>query len=319
MNDSAKKNARTKGILQVINSPLVFFAFSLFIVETFFTISLKLASDSISATLSKCVLILSFLMFCLVITYVFVLAFYKPKHLVLDQEGHIENDKIAQKVNAEESYAKQYRQPTERIMELEHQYDGDENLAVTYHELRNGNVRAAVQKLFELSQKDPKYFPHLISALVVSPALDDWSKAEKLIKKYGKPEHFRKLAFNYWTHGDLQKAISLSEKALKNLQDSSDEELVGSIKNSLAYYYADADRSENASYAYQLAESEVERRGAIPEDLRPLNDYEDALDTLGYVKISFGETISEVRKGIDLCTQSLVMGGNKGLFQKHYE
>lgn len=316
---------KIKDTLSSIRSPLVFFAFSLFIVEAFFTLSMTINTPSPSECHQILVLVLSFLMFSLVVTYVFYLTWKTPKHLVLDQDGHLE-DAIRSQAE-EESYARQFHNSSDSVLELEHEADGDTELETVYKQLNNGNYRAAINKLSELTNEDDKYYKHLISAFVVSPAIEDWEKAEDYIYVYGEPAHFRKLAFNYWVRGDINKSISLSEIGLKKAKGINNEELIGSIKNSLAYYYADAGRKDKASIAYDFAKTEVDRRYETSKDeqeqeqeqKQELISYEDALDTLGFVKITFGQTREEILDGISLCTESLKLGGNKDLFRKHYD
>jgi hypothetical protein len=84
---------------------------------------------------------------------------------------------------------------------------------------------------------------------------------------------------------------------------------LGRFQNSLAYYYADTDMPDKESLALKYAESAVSSR---PDEPGPL-------DTLGFIKITYGKTKEEILDGVKLCTQAFERGTRLELYTKHIE
>lgn len=112
--------------------------------------------------------------------------------------------------------------------------------------------------------------------------------------KRTKLEVFTTLGYKLWELGTLEYAIEANEKALQFADkiDGNKEE-ANKIKSNLAYYFAETGKAEYGEQARKYAD---EAQKADPERT-------SRLDTLGYVKIIYGDK-EEVLEGMDLCLRA---------------
>jgi tetratricopeptide (TPR) repeat protein len=175
----------------------------------------------------------------------------------------------------------------------------DPGLARAHNALASGDVDQALRTLTELSQRNREYDKQLLSALVMSKKPEDWEHAERLLPEFGTPDHYNRLSVAFWTSNDVTKAIALAERGLtlERKGRSEDPIVIAKIKNSLAYYYADAVREDKADDARELVEEAIK----ISESEKNHTQYAKCLDTRGYVKIVFGTSNEEVLDGVKDC------------------
>ena len=100
-------------------------------------------------------------------------------------------------------------------------------------------------------------------------------------------------------------SIALAERGMKLVKGNT--KLLSRFQNSLAYYYADSDIPGRALLALEYAEGAVKAR---PNEASPM-------DTLGFVKISYGKTKEEILEGVKLCTQAYELGTRFELYAKN--
>lgn len=155
-----------------------------------------------------------------------------------------------------------------------------------------GRIGDAVAKLDDLLLKEHE---EEIAVLLLSEDRKGWERAAELLKdpKAQNPKYFLTLAYRFWSVGQTDKAIEIAEKGLP-LAVNADPPSVLRFKNSLAYYYAETDRPQYEELARQYAR---EAREARPDDVA-------AIDTEGYVKISFAKTRREVEEGVALSEEA---------------
>lgn len=179
--------------------------------------------------------------------------------------------------------------------------------------LLRGDFNNAIKILNEMAKENPEYQVYLLNALILSRNQFDLISAESILPEHGEPKHYHRLAYAYWLIGNVNKAVKLEEKAKELLEKNPDTNLID-LNNSLAYYYADAECTEKAEFARKLAEEELlsrEKNRAKEPGL-----YADCLDTLGYIKITFGKTKEDVNEGIKDCEDARRLGA-EALFFKH--
>jgi hypothetical protein len=190
---------------------------------------------------------------------------------------------------------------------------GDLTLRRADGALAAGRVQDCIEILAPVAQKSPLYARRLLAALLMLPTPANLEKAEAMVGQYGEPSHFQKLAYQRWKEGNLQRAISLGERGLQLAEQQS---LPSSaLRNSLAYYYADANVKTKADRALQYAQAEVDAR--VAKDGNSVF-YAAALDTLGFVRIRFSTTASGVKEGMAECSAAYQAGGTPDdLYFKH--
>lgn len=139
----------------------------------------------------------------------------------------------------------------------------------------------------------------------------DWDDAWERLESDGHPSPFlcRTYAWMYWRLDRFDRAIYIAEYGLTEaIRRRSPKSEVLKLKNSLAYYYADAKLEGKAQQAFQYSKEAVKGR---PGKYNPL-------DTLGYVYISFGKNREEILRGIELCESARRMPKAKfEYFAKH--
>lgn len=134
------------------------------------------------------------------------------------------------------------------------------------------------------------------------------------------PQSFRlysKIAIRYWSRGEYNDAIGCAEKAI---QHSSGNPLVEpstslSLKNSLAYYYAERQKPEDKSSAKGLADEVLENGQVSGARIG------SAMATKGFVEIQFAETPEQVVAGLGLCIHALGTDGTASLAlcERHFD
>ena len=142
-----------------------------------------------------------------------------------------------------------------------------------------------------------------ITKLVDSGKRSDWDEAFELLKKtnIADPADCLPLAYRYWQAGLLDMAIEVAEFSLAKAAP----ERQIKLKNSLAYYLAQRQLPKDAERARQLA-MEAAHEFAEPRA--------KALNTQGYVEISFAENEEQLKVGIALCNQALARGGKLDVY-----
>jgi hypothetical protein len=173
---------------------------------------------------------------------------------------------------------------------------------------KKGKVPEAIARLDKTQAQDiAAELQKKVSLLILSKDEKDWREALAIIennKPAQKADFFLTLAFRFWAAQKLDEAISLAERGMTLTTDPA---ALTKFKNSLAYYYADAGRTDKREVAIEYAESASQERGDAT-----------TLDTLGFVKIVYGTTEEEVMAGVNLCTKAWQqMGGPFELYSKH--
>jgi hypothetical protein len=170
-------------------------------------------------------------------------------------------------------------------------------------------IQEAIADTDDSYMKDQAERQQKISLLLLSNEEKDWSAALEMLDKeesLQKPEHFLTLAFRFWSIKRVDISVTLAERGLK-LVKADNTVLISRFQNSLAYYYADAEMPGKESLALEYAEAAVKRR---PDEASPL-------DTLGFVKITYGKTRNDVLEGVKLCTRAFEQGTRFELYAKH--
>ncbi len=151
--------------------------------------------------------------------------------------------------------------------------------------------------------------PHKqMARLLLSREKDGLEKALQMLDdpQFQKPAYHLNLAYGFWSIGELRQAIHVAEKGLR-LAEKVDRSLVSRFRNSLAYYYADTGKRQFEKQARKYAVEALKARPGEPA----------CLDTLGYVKITYGRTKREVSEGVDLCDQARRKGVPFSGYVKH--
>lgn len=175
---------------------------------------------------------------------------------------------------------------------------------------KEGRVQEAIEQLPQTKTPDLEQLSEKISLLVLSRDESNWREAVALLEKYPpaqKPNFYLSLAFRFWTVGKLEEAITLAERGMT--LPGNDALALSKFRNSLAYYYGEAGRTDEREVAFQYAQEALNER---PNDPGPM-------DTMGFLKIVFGETEEEIIEGVELCTQAWKAGGPLELYAKHIQ
>jgi tetratricopeptide (TPR) repeat protein len=188
---------------------------------------------------------------------------------------------------------------------------GKENLPGVFELVSAGKVGDALNLL---NERFPQYQEVILTAMVFSEDEDSANdeRWDGLLKRFGMPIHYAILGYSAWARGDFDRAIDLTERALH--ASSSGKQIpsflnlpVRDLKNNLAYYYADKVDAEKREQAFQYARESVDD-GA--------EDYA-ALDSLGFVTITFALTAEEVLEGLTMCEDARRQGAEIVLYFKH--
>lgn len=181
--------------------------------------------------------------------------------------------------------------------------------------MENSGLRALVELLKRKTefQNEPRYYYKLVSAyLDLGDTLDTAKEkaleaANKIIElEPNNPRHYRLLGYVYYWFNDPNKAIEHTEKALSLAQENEKEAIA--CKNNLAFYYAQRGKKADKEVALGYAEQ------ACKMDKSDLH-----LDTLGYVKMKFGETTEEIQEAIEILEQVNQLHPNHPDYKAHLE
>jgi len=144
--------------------------------------------------------------------------------------------------------------------------------------------------------------------LQVSGSEADLERAVRLASRGSlrTPKNLLNLAYQYWSLGNFSRAIQLGNEALI-LAEKREPELAAQARNNLAYYYAETEDPSFAEIALAHA--------AAAHKSRP--DHPEFIDTLGYVRITFGLTKAEIQQGIRLCKKAHAAGIPDSATAKH--
>lgn len=116
----------------------------------------------------------------------------------------------------------------------------------------------------------------------------------------------------FWSFNRLEDAINEAKRALRFAKEIRNKRLINYTKISIAYFIADLgdkDREDQArKYINELRKAVLSKEGE-----------EAFLDTDGYVKIVFGQTIEEVREGLSLCERAYKQSKTKDLAGPFFE
>ena len=193
----------------------------------------------------------------------------------------------------------------------------DENLKKAEQLLLEGKDEEAISLVEEIDPKSKEHFDFLISRYITTDNKNYWAKAHKYLAEHGELKHFIRFSFTLWENGDLNGAISVSEQGLQLIEVSQNINDSGKVScmNSLAYYYADGEVSSKSALAYQLTDDVLEILNQAGDNQSI--DFANALDTRGYIKISFGDSAEEITSGIDDCKKANSLGLDSFLFHRH--
>lgn len=217
-------------------------------------------------------------------------------------------------------YSKTYDQNIKNRLTRDVDQDSQE-IDAAFRLMLDGRSQQALVSLERLAKQNPNNTKHLILGLAMMPSAPYWERARKLLPAAGEPQHYRRLALSYWAHDKVDVAVSLAEAGyeLACRDGDPDEDTRYQLRNSLAYYYAEAGRKDKAADALLLSEQEVARRKSRFEKQPELSvEYADALDTAGFVKIVFGGE-AEIEAGIKQCAEACSLGATFDLFFEHIE
>lgn len=173
----------------------------------------------------------------------------------------------------------------------------------------------ATDVLTQLAARRPKHLPALLTALSESPRHEDWQRAKALLAKAGALSNYLRLAYNFWLNKEVAAAVAIVEEGYERFQEGAEkasEHDLDRLKNSLAYYYAEAKQVDRADLAKRLSGEVVAHRK--PE---PNKDLASALATQGYVNITFGQTQEEIADGIRDCEDARRLGAREDLYFRH--
>ncbi|MGO8733624.1 MAG: hypothetical protein ACLQVM_12640 [Terriglobia bacterium] len=156
-----------------------------------------------------------------------------------------------------------------------------------------------------------------VEALLNSAQEEDLKRAGEVLGNHKVSEanylwtvrNYMNLAYKFWSIGLLPQAIETAEKTLALVTSGGQPKWIAAdrpkwekykyaVLNSLAYYYADA----------QKPEYEEKARAYIKEAREHRPDAMEPLDTEGFVLIAYGRDKQEVIEGISLCTEALEKG-----------
>lgn len=167
--------------------------------------------------------------------------------------------------------------------------------------MANSKLKALVELLKRETefQNEPRYYYKLVLAYLDLGVTLDTAK-EKAVEAANKtidlepnnPMHYRLLGYVYYWFNDPNKAIEHTEKALSLAQEQENEKEAIACKNNLAFYYAQRGKKADKEVALSYAEQ------ACKMEKSDIN-----LDTLGYVKMKFGETKEEIQEAIEILEQ----------------
>jgi hypothetical protein len=175
--------------------------------------------------------------------------------------------------------------------------------------VKGGKIDEAVAKIGREEKKDDIKRKEEIAALLHSEDHQKWDTAASILDEFPdsrEAKFYLTLAYRYWNAGQLNRAIEVAEKGLE-FASKVEESLLPKFQNSLAYYYADANRTDRETNARKYAAESLDSR---KEDCH-------SLDTQGYVLISFGTTKEEIEKGVDLCHDAMRKGAPFEFYIKH--
>ena len=163
---------------------------------------------------------------------------------------------------------------------------------------QEGKSQEALELLAARSNDKPSE-DQVISVLIMSSEKKDHDQAATRLasEPRSEPKFYLRLAYRFWEDGNLNRAIDLGEKGLhllsadKTRQGPEDLRLAAKMKNSLAYYYAEAGDDAKRDLAYRY----------IYEAIETLPDASEFVDTLGCVRIAFGASKDQINSGITAC------------------
>lgn len=213
------------------------------------------------------------------------------------------------------AFAKEFKGASEKIWEGFSDVRVREQLIATIQnpELRKlvkeQKIQEAIANAEESYLKDQAERQQKISLLLLSNEEKNWHTALEMLDKdesLQKADYFLTLAFRFWSIKRIDISITLAERGLQLVADD-DNVRLSRFHNSLAYYYADADMPEKATIALEYAQDAVKLR---PNEASPL-------DTLGFVKITYGKTREEILEGVELCTRAFSRGTKFELYAKN--
>ena len=167
-----------------------------------------------------------------------------------------------------------------------------------------------------------------VEALLKSAQEEDWKRAGEALRGRKVTEanylwtvrNYMNLAYKFWSIRLLPQAIETAEKTLALVTSGGQPKWIAAdrprwekykygVLNSLAYYYADA----------QKPEYEEKARAYIKEAREHRPDAMEPLDTEGFVLIVYGRDKQEVIEGISLCTEALEKGLPFEAYENHLQ
>lgn len=173
-----------------------------------------------------------------------------------------------------------------------------------------GRIQEAVARIEKVKDSLAKREEE-IAVLLHSEEPRDWERVLSITNEFNlTSRYFLTVAYRFWTAGNVGRAIEVAEEGFHNEDrkgQAADLTLIHRFQNSLAYYYADAQRRDKADLALQYSAIAHKER---PEDPTPL-------DTRGYVLITFGQSEDVIRKGVQMCYEAFQKGVGPESLAKH--
>jgi len=181
--------------------------------------------------------------------------------------------------------------------------------------LLRGSHGEALRLAEELAARDARYEVHVLTILIFSPEPAGRERAFSLLDRVGEPRHFLALAYSFWQASDEARAIAVAERGLQKaeaLTTGDREKAVSIFKNSLAYYYADGQKTDKAALARRYADEATVYAQSF--ETTRVASY---LATRGYVKITFETTKVGIEDGVKDCEDARRAGARQDLYFRH--
>jgi hypothetical protein len=161
----------------------------------------------------------------------------------------------------------------------------------------------------------------LLQMYVYSSREQYWRKAAPLLAKFGTQELTALLGFKFWTSRHLSDAIAYGDEALRLAEGMNDSVKLARAKNNLAYYLADAREAAREADARRYAEEAylaIDR--AVGEGVKGADAVLRAkmLTTVGFVRITFAESVEECLQGTEDCIEGVKKGADAELLRSRH-
>lgn len=146
-----------------------------------------------------------------------------------------------------------------------------------------------VIKKKEAFKNEPEYYKiasHLCLRMEHVPWAKDFainSGEEAILLDSENPKRYLNLGYIYWWYGEMEKAITKTEEALKLAEKTQNREFINFAKGNLSFFYAQL--GINKEKAIEFAEEAYQYDKSPP-----------TIDTIGYVKMKFANSNKDLEE-----------------------